>query len=109
MIASRMVTRSFKGLAAAVAVMALIPGMEPGQAQSSFAPGVEPDQWQELSPDSRNEMRRRYLDSLPRTKREKLRTQAKRFNSLSSPKKQELCRRFQKDRGYLPPACQKLF
>jgi len=79
------------------------------QGQSSFAPSVEPENWQDLSPDTRHEMRREYLKSLPPGKREKLRTQVKRFNALPASKKQELCRRFQKDRGYLPPACQKLF
>jgi uncharacterized protein YktA (UPF0223 family) len=54
-------------------------------------------------------MRRQYLQSLSPNKREELRTQVKRFNEMPPSKKQELCRRFQKDRGYLPPACQKLF
>lgn len=102
-----MVVRSFKGLALAAAV--IVTGMASGQAQNSFAPNVEPDRWQELSPDGRNEMRRQYLQSLPPNKREKLRGQVKRFNSMSPSKRQELCRRFQKDRGYMPPACQKLF
>ena len=79
------------------------------RAQSSFAPTPEPDTWHQLSPDSRNEMRRQYLENLPPNKREKLRSQVERFNAMTPAKKQELCRRFQKDRGYLPPACQKLF
>ena len=97
--------RGLKALAIAMAVGGVVPVL----AQNSFAPAVEPDRWQELSPDTRNEMRRQYLESLPPTKREKLRSQVRRFNSMSPSKKQELCRRFKKDRGYLPPACQKLF
>ena len=84
-------------------------GAQPLLAQNSFAPAVEPEQWQNLSPDTRNEMRRQYIKTLPPTKREKLRSQVQRFRSMSPTKKQELCRRFQTDRGYLPPACQKLF
>lgn len=100
-----MVVHSLKGLALAI----LVATVAQAQAQSSFAPDAEPDHWQEVGPDGRNEMRRQYLESLPPQKRERLRTQVKRFNSMSPTKKQELCRRFQKDRGYLPPACQKLF
>ena len=37
-----------------------------------------------------------------------LRDQARRFKSLPGPRKQELCRRFHRERGYLPPACQRL-
>lgn len=83
--------------------------LDPVQAQDNLARPVQPEQWQQLSPDSRTEMRRQYLQSLPLNKREELRTQVKRFNEMSPTKKQELCRRFKKDRGYLPPACQKLF
>lgn len=100
-----MKVRSLKGL---VVILAL-GSLEPGQAQDSFAPNVQPEQWQQLSPDTRSEMRRQYLQSLPANRRERLRTQVKRFNAMSPTKKQELCRRFRKDRGYLPPACQKLF
>lgn len=78
-------------------------------AQSSLAPAVEPEQWQELSPDSRREMRREYLKNLSAGERRKLRSQVKRFNSMPAAKQQELCARFRKDRGYLPPACQDLF
>lgn len=77
--------------------------------QSSFAPAVEPDKWRQMSPDNRNEMRRQYLESLRDTEREKLRSQVQRFNAMPPSKKQKLCRRFENDRGYLPPACQKLF
>lgn len=101
--------RRFIGLSAGVALAVIAVGPAAAQAQSSFAPQVEPDRWQELSPDGRDEMRRQYLESLPPNKREKLRSQVKRFNAMSPAQKQELCRRFQKDRGYLPPACQKLF
>jgi len=89
-----------------VSSIALLPA---ANGQSSLAPSVEPEHWQELSPDTRHEMRREYLKSLAPNEREKLRMQVQRFNALPSSKKQELCRRFQKDRGYLPPACQKLF
>lgn len=78
-------------------------------AQNSLAPAVEPERWQELSPDSRREMRREYLKNLSAGERRKLRSQVKRFNSMSTTKQQELCARFRKDRGYLPPACQDLF
>ena len=100
-----MTCRGLTGLLLALA----IGGGSPVQAQTSFAPAVEPDRWQDLSPDTRSQMRQQYLESLPQTKREKLHSQVKRFNSMSSSQKQELCRRFEKDRGYLPPACQKLF
>lgn len=96
---------SLKGL---VMILAL-GSLDPVQAQDNLAPPVQPEQWQQLSPDSRTEMRRQYLQSLSPNKREELRTQVKRFNEMPPSKKQELCRRFQKDRGYLPPACQKLF
>lgn len=78
-------------------------------AQNSLAPAVEPERWQELSPDTRREMRREYLKNLSASERRKLHTQVKRFNSMPTPKQQELCARFRKDRGYLPPACQDLF
>lgn len=97
--------RGLKGLVIVFAVG----GVVPVEAQNSFAPAVEPNQWEELSPDTRNEMRRRYLENLSPTKREELRTQVQRFNSMSPPKKREICRRFEEDRGYLPPACKKLF
>ena len=90
-------------------VLLAVGGLNAAEAQNSFAPAPEPDQWQQLSPDTRHEMRRQYLESLPPNKREKLRSQVKRFNAMSPAKKQELCRRFEKDRGYMPPACQKLF
>lgn len=89
--------------------MLVVGGLGVAQAQNSFAPTPEPDKWQQLSPDTRHEMRRQYLENLPPNQRKKLRSQVKRFNSMSPTKKQELCRRFEKDRGYLPPACQKLF
>jgi len=79
------------------------------QAQSSLAPAVEPERWQELSPDRRHELRRQYLKNLSAGERQKLRSQVKRFNAMPVSKKQELCTRFRKDRGYLPPACQDLF
>lgn len=108
-----MTVRGFKGvvigLAIGGAIGGSVGGIDPARAQTSFAPAVEPDQWQDFSPDRRKEMRRQYLENLPPTKREKLRSQVQRFNSMPPPKKQEICRRFQKDRGYLPPACQKLF
>ncbi|MGA8261540.1 MAG: DUF3106 domain-containing protein [Arenicellales bacterium] len=100
-----MKVRSLKGL---IVILALA-GLEPVQAQDNMAPMVQPEQWQRLSPDTRNEMRREYLQSLSPNKREELRTQVKRFHAMSQSKKQELCRRFKKDRGYLPPTCQKLF
>lgn len=96
---------SFKGLFIVLAVL----GFNTAHAQNSFAPDAEPDKWQQLSPDSRDQMRRQYLESLPPTKKEKLRSQVKRFNSMPPTKKQKLCRRFEEDRGYLPPACRKLF
>lgn len=96
------------GLTGLIVVLAA-GGIDPAHGQSSFAPAPESEEWQQLSPDSRNEMRRQYLESLPPNKREKLRSQVKRFHSMSPSKKQELCRRFEEDRGYLPPACRKLF
>lgn len=96
------------GLKAVVAAL-VVAGCAAAQAQNSFAPSPEPDKWQQLSPDNRNEMRRQYLENLPPNEKKKLRSQVRRFHSLSPTKKQELCRRFEKDRGYLPPACQKLF
>lgn len=96
------------GLRGMLAVL-VVGGLGVAQAQNSFAPTPEPDKWQQLSPDTRHEMRRQYLENLPPNQRKKLRSQVKRFNSMSPTKKQELCRRFEKDRGYLPPACQKLF
>lgn len=95
----------FKGILVVLAVG----GLSAAEAQNSFAPAPEPDQWQQMSPDTRHEMRRQYLEKLPANKRQKLRSQVKRFNAMPPQKQQELCRRFQKDRGYLPPACQKLF
>lgn len=77
--------------------------------QSSLAPAVEPERWQELSPDTRREMRREYLKHLSAGERRKLRSQVKRFNSMPVAKQRELCARFRRDRGYLPPACQDLF
>lgn len=100
-----MKVRSLKGLIVILALSSL----EPVAAQDNLAPPVQPEKWQQLTPDTRTEMRRQYLQSLSPDKREELRTQVKRFNAMSPSKKQELCRRFQKDRGYLPPACQKLF
>lgn len=94
-----------KGIIAALVVV----GLDAAQAQNSLTPETEPQEWRQLSPDSRDEMRRQYLDSLAPNERKKLRSLVKRFNSMSPAKKQELCRRFRKDRGYLPPACQHLF
>lgn len=96
------------GLMAIVVVLA-VGGLNAARAQNTVAPSPDPKEWQQLSPDARDEMRRQYLEALPPNKRKKLRTQVQRFNAMSPSKKQELCRRFQKDRGYLPPACQKLF
>ncbi|MDZ7843103.1 MAG: DUF3106 domain-containing protein [Gammaproteobacteria bacterium] len=93
----------------AMVVALAVCGFDAAQGQNSFAPPREPDKWQQLSPDNRNEMRREYLENLPPNEKRKLRSQVKRFHSLSPTKKQELCRRFEKDRGYMPPACQKLF
>lgn len=95
----------FKGLIMVLAVG----GLDAAHAQNSFAPAAEPEKWQQLSPDNRDQMRRQYLENLPPNKKEKLRSQVKRFNSMPPTKKQKLCRRFEKDRGYLPPACRKLF
>lgn len=92
-----------------VFLMLTVCGLNSAQAQNSVAPSPDPDEWKQLSPDARDEMRRQYLENLPPNKRQKLRSQVKRFNALSPAEKQKLCRRFQKDRGYLPPACQKLF
>lgn len=100
-----MIAPCLRGIVLALAVV----GLDTVRAQDSFAPDTEPEKWQELSPDSRREMRRQYLESLPPNERKKLRSLVQRFNSMSPTKKQELCRRFKKDRGYLPPACQKLF
>ncbi|MBS1269853.1 MAG: hypothetical protein MAG794_00805 [Gammaproteobacteria bacterium] len=100
-----MTGRSLKGLI----VILVFVGMQPSQAQNSLAPTVEPDRWQNLSPDTRHEVQRQYLENLPPNKREKLRSQARRFHSMPPSEKQKLCRRFEDDRGYLPPACQKLF
>lgn len=100
---------AFRSIISLVALVVAAGSVGPVQAQSSFAPDVEPEKWQDMSPDTRTEMRRQYLESLPTNEREKLRSQVKRFNSMSPTKKQELCRRFETDRGYLPPACQKLF
>jgi len=83
--------------------------LDPARAQSGFAPPAEPERWQELSPDTRGELRQQFLDNLPANKREKLRIQVQRFHAMPPAKQQELCRRFQRDRGYLPPACQGLF
>lgn len=93
----------------AMVVALTVCGLDAAQGQSSFAPPREPDNWQRLSPDNRNELRRQYLESLPPNEKRKLRSQVQRFHSLPSTKKQELCRRFEQDRGYMPPACQKLF
>jgi hypothetical protein len=98
---------SAPGLKGIIVVLA-VGGIGAVQAQNSFAPPPEPE-WQQLSPETRDRMRRQYLEKLPPDERKKLRSQVKRFNSMSPSKQQELCRRFQKDRGYLPPACQKLF
>lgn len=90
-------------------VMLALGGLNAAQAQNSVAPTPDPNEWKQLSPDARDEMRRQYLKNLSPTKRKQLRSQVKRFNAMSPAEKQKLCRRFQKDRGYLPPACQKLF
>lgn len=100
-----MKVRSLKGLVVTLALA----GLAPAQAQQNGVPLVQPEQWQRLSPDTRNQMRREYVQSLSPNKREELQTQVKRFHAMSPSKKQALCRRFQKDRGYLPPTCQKLF
>jgi len=100
-----MLSRVFPG----VLIVMVVGAWEPAAAQGSMAPATEPEQWKGLSPDKRNRLRHQYLQSLSPRKREQLRTQVERFNRMSPEKQQELCRRFQKDRGYLPPACRKLF
>lgn len=100
-----MVARALLSLVLALTMMPLASV----HAQNSLAPAVELEQWQELSPDSRREMRREYLKNLSASERRKLHSQVKRFNSMSTAEQQKLCARFRKDRGYLPPACQDLF
>lgn len=84
-------------------------GLDAAQAQNAMAPAAQPDDWQHLPPATRREMRRQFFNELPATKKQQLRTHVQRFRSLPSPRKRELCRQFEQDRGYLPPACQKLF
>lgn len=99
-----------RSLAGLILLLVLgLPGLVTVRAQEKLAPLVQPEHWQRLSPNVRNEMRREYLQTLSPDKREALRSQVRKFNALSQSKKQRLCRRFQKDRGYLPPTCQKLF
>lgn len=97
------------GVLKAMVVALTVCGFDAAQGQNTIAPAQEPDKWQQLSPDNRNEMRRQYLENLPPNEKRKLRSQVQRFHALPPTKKQELCRRFENDRGYLPPACQKLF
>ncbi len=68
-----------KGIIAALVVV----GLDAAQAQNSLTPETEPQEWRQLSPDSRDEMRRQYLDSLAPNERKKLRSLVKRFNSMS--------------------------
>ncbi|HSH42379.1 MAG TPA: hypothetical protein VK973_09695 [Arenicellales bacterium] len=83
--------------------------LDPARAQNGFARPADPERRQEFSPDRRGEPGGRLLDNLPANKREKLRIQVQRFHAMPPAKQQELCRRFQRDRGYLPPACRDLF
>ena len=69
---------------------------------------LKPEQWRNLAPEQRHELRRRYLQSLPEAERRRLRGRAERFKSLPDSRKQELCQDFLSDRGYLPPACKQL-
>lgn len=50
-----------------------------------------------------------FLLSLPEHIWKKLRTQVKRFHSMDPEKQRVLCEKFEKDRGYRPPACERLF
>ena len=90
-------------------ILALALWPDAGSADPPGGPNqLRPERWRNLPPDQRHELRRRYLQALPEEERAQLRDQARRFKSLPGPRKRELCRRFHRERGYLPPACQRL-
>lgn len=67
-----------------------------------------PEAWKDYEPGERHQMRQRYLNSLPEETRDRLRDQAKRFRELPKSNQRDLCLKFRSERGYVPPACQRL-
>jgi hypothetical protein len=91
----------------AAGLLCLLAAVAP-RAEPPSAPTLQPEQWRDLPPEQRHQMRQRYLRSLPEAERKRLRDRAERFRSLPESSQRALCRDFQAERGYLPPACRRL-
>lgn len=64
--------------------------------------------WKDLSPEVREQKRRQFFMSLPESKKQSLRESQLKFRSLPGDQQRAICRRFHKQNGYYPPACQNL-
>lgn len=93
--------------ALAAGLLCLLAGAA-ARAESPSAAPLQPEQWRDLPPEQRHQMRQRYLRSLPEAERKRLRDRAERFRSLPESSQRDLCRDFHAERGYLPPACRRL-
>lgn len=65
--------------------------------------------WKNLSPDLRKQKRQQYYSNLPESQQQRLRENQQRFHALPSSEKRALCKRFRRQNGYYPPACEGLF
>jgi len=61
-----------------------------------------------LPPDQRKQKRQQYFSNLPESQQQRLRDNQRKFQALPRDQKRALCRQFQKQNGYVPPACQSI-
>ena len=61
-----------------------------------------------LPPDQRKQKRQQYFSNLPEPQQERLRENQQKFQALPGDQKRALCQQFQTQKGYIPPACQKV-
>lgn len=65
--------------------------------------------WKNLSPDLRKQKRQQYYSKLPESQQQRLRKNQQLFHALPSSEKRTLCKKFHRQNGYYPPACEGLF
>ncbi len=61
-----------------------------------------------LPPDQRKQKRQQHFSNLPEQQQKQLRENQQKFQALPGNQKRALCLQFQNQKGYLPPACQKV-
>ncbi len=64
--------------------------------------------WKDMSPDAREQLRQQYFSNLPESQQQRLRKNQQKFQALPGNQKRTLCQKFLSQNGYLPPTCQTL-